>query len=226
MVGFGLTTFLAMVGLESTAFWAMARFKLAAFWAMVGFEPTTFWAMLGLEPTILSRGKVWTHNLSHCGVWTTTSWAMVGFWTHNLLSHGWVLTHNLLSHGWVWTHNLKPTTFWAMVGFWTHNFLSHGGVWTHTLQSPVGVECTIFWAIDGARCLFSYQPATQYCSGLMTVMLFTLKYLWNLIIFSGKSDPFVEIELLPSHIFKNPQSKKTKVKEKTLHPLFDETFTL
>ncbi|XP_072028991.1 protein unc-13 homolog D-like isoform X2 [Amphiura filiformis] len=41
---------------------------------------------------------------------------------------------------------------------------------------------------------------------------------------SGTSDPFVEIELLPPHLFKNPQTQKTKVKEKTLHPLFDETF--
>ncbi|XP_078273899.1 BAI1-associated protein 3 [Rhinoraja longicauda] len=42
---------------------------------------------------------------------------------------------------------------------------------------------------------------------------------------NGLSDPFVIIELAPEHLFPGAKSQRTQVKNKTLHPIFDEQFT-
>ncbi|XP_078414552.1 BAI1-associated protein 3 [Cetorhinus maximus] len=41
---------------------------------------------------------------------------------------------------------------------------------------------------------------------------------------NGLSDPFVIIELAPLHFFPGAKSQRTQVKNKTLHPIFDEQF--
>ncbi|XP_067859183.1 BAI1-associated protein 3 isoform X2 [Heptranchias perlo] len=41
---------------------------------------------------------------------------------------------------------------------------------------------------------------------------------------NGLSDPFVIIDLSPHHIFPGAKSQRTQVKNKTLHPIFDELF--
>ncbi|XP_078096481.1 BAI1-associated protein 3 [Mustelus asterias] len=41
---------------------------------------------------------------------------------------------------------------------------------------------------------------------------------------NGLSDPFVIIELAPLHLFPGAKSQRTQVKNKTLHPIFDEQF--
>ncbi|RXM32505.1 BAI1-associated protein 3 [Acipenser ruthenus] len=43
---------------------------------------------------------------------------------------------------------------------------------------------------------------------------------------NGLSDPFVIIELCPQHWFPTAKSQRTQVKNKTLHPVFDELFQL
>ena len=43
---------------------------------------------------------------------------------------------------------------------------------------------------------------------------------------SGSADPYVKVQLLPSHHFPDAAVLKTKVHKNTLFPLFDETFTL
>jgi len=43
---------------------------------------------------------------------------------------------------------------------------------------------------------------------------------------SGSADPYVKVQLLPSHHFPDATVLKTKVHKNTLFPLFDETFTL
>ncbi|GCB61907.1 hypothetical protein scyTo_0012991, partial [Scyliorhinus torazame] len=41
---------------------------------------------------------------------------------------------------------------------------------------------------------------------------------------NGLSDPFVIIELAPFHLFPGAKGQRTQVKNKTLHPIFDEQF--
>ncbi|XP_048870231.1 BAI1-associated protein 3-like [Brienomyrus brachyistius] len=41
---------------------------------------------------------------------------------------------------------------------------------------------------------------------------------------NGLSDPFVIVELCPQHLFPTSKSRRTQVKPKTLHPVFDEVF--
>lgn len=41
----------------------------------------------------------------------------------------------------------------------------------------------------------------------------------------GSADPYVKIQLLPSHNFPDAAIIKTKVQKNTLFPLFDESFT-
>ncbi|MBN3306410.1 BAIP3 protein, partial [Amia calva] len=41
---------------------------------------------------------------------------------------------------------------------------------------------------------------------------------------NGLSDPFVIVELCPHHLFPTTKSQRTQVKNKTLHPVFDELF--
>lgn len=43
---------------------------------------------------------------------------------------------------------------------------------------------------------------------------------------AGLSDPFVIVELCPHHLFPAAKSQRTQVKLKTLHPVFDELFSL
>ena len=43
---------------------------------------------------------------------------------------------------------------------------------------------------------------------------------------SGAADPYVKVQLLPSHHFPDAAVMKTKVHKNTLFPLLDETFTL
>ena len=42
----------------------------------------------------------------------------------------------------------------------------------------------------------------------------------------GLSDPFVIVELGPPHLFPLVRSQRTQVKNRTLHPVYDELFYL
>lgn len=45
-------------------------------------------------------------------------------------------------------------------------------------------------------------------------------------VFTGFSDPFVIVELLPKTVFPLCTEQETKVQKRTLNPLFDECFEL
>ena len=44
--------------------------------------------------------------------------------------------------------------------------------------------------------------------------------------FTGTSDPYVVLEVVPRFLFSNQKKMKTSVQKNTLFPLFDETFVL
>ncbi|XP_051878181.1 BAI1-associated protein 3 isoform X2 [Pristis pectinata] len=72
----------------------------------------------------------------------------------------------------------------------------------------------------GMLCIKCYYEAAEH------KLYIEILHATNLIALdaNGLSDPFVIIELAPQHIFPGAKSQRTQVKNKTLHPIFDEQF--
>ncbi|XP_072123394.1 BAI1-associated protein 3 [Mobula birostris] len=72
----------------------------------------------------------------------------------------------------------------------------------------------------GMLCIKCYYEAAEH------KLYIEILHATNLIALdtNGLSDPFVIIELAPQHVFPGVKSQRTQVKNKTLHPIFDEQF--
>ncbi|XP_072916970.1 BAI1-associated protein 3 [Hemitrygon akajei] len=72
----------------------------------------------------------------------------------------------------------------------------------------------------GMLCIKCYYEAAEH------KLYIEILHATNLIALdtNGLSDPFVIIELAPQHIFPGVKSQRTQIKNKTLHPIFDELF--
>ncbi|XP_069762705.1 BAI1-associated protein 3 isoform X2 [Narcine bancroftii] len=72
----------------------------------------------------------------------------------------------------------------------------------------------------GMLCIKCYYEAAEH------KLYIEILHATNLIALdaNGLSDPFVIIELAPPHFFPGVKSQRTQVKNKTLHPIFDEQF--
>uniref|UniRef100_UPI00398E523B BAI1-associated protein 3 isoform X2 n=1 Tax=Pristiophorus japonicus TaxID=55135 RepID=UPI00398E523B len=79
-----------------------------------------------------------------------------------------------------------------------------------TEPTPYGMLCV--------RCYYEAAEYKLYVEVLHASNLIALDT-------NGLSDPFVIIELSPQHIFPGAKSQRTQIKNKTLHPIFDEQFT-
>ncbi|XP_067912188.1 BAI1-associated protein 3 [Heterodontus francisci] len=78
-----------------------------------------------------------------------------------------------------------------------------------TESSPYGTLCI--------KCHYEAVESKLYIDVLHATNLIALDT-------NGLSDPFVIIELAPLHFFPGEKSQRTQVKNKTLHPIFDEQF--